>query len=61
MYNFLLYIDPGNGSYLVQAIIAAVLGVSFYFKSILFRIKSFFSRGKKQDEIKDDVNDPNEN
>jgi hypothetical protein len=39
--HHLLYIDPGSGSYLVQAIIAAVLGVAFSFKisgliSVLF-------------------------
>jgi hypothetical protein len=38
----LLYIDPGSGSYLVQVIIAAVLGVAFYFKTGWNWIKSFF-------------------
>ena len=45
---FLLYIDPGSGSYLVQVIIAAVLGIAFYFKTIWLRIKMFFGgRNKK--------------
>lgn len=48
----LLYIDPGSGSYLVQLIIAAVLGVVFYFKSYWYRIKSFFSRSRKKDSSK---------
>jgi len=39
MLSYLLYIDPGSGSYLVQAIIAAVLGVAFFFKNILTYIK----------------------
>jgi len=30
----LLYIDPGSSSFLVQAIIAAVLGIGFFFKNI---------------------------
>jgi hypothetical protein len=38
----LLYLDPGSGSYLIQVIIAAVLGVIFYFKSGWNWIKSFF-------------------
>ena len=46
--DLLLYIDPGSGSYLVQVIIAAVLGTLFYFKSLWFRIKSFFVRSKKE-------------
>jgi hypothetical protein len=46
----LLYIDPGSGSYLVQAIIAAVLGVAFFFKNIWAYIKAFFYRPRKKTE-----------
>lgn len=48
----LLYIDPGSGSYLLQVIIAAVLGVLFYFKNAWMWIKSWFIKGdkKKKDE-----------
>ena len=49
MNSFLLYIDPGSGSYVVQVIIAAVLGVAFYFKTIWLRIKIFFG-GRKKDQ-----------
>lgn len=45
---FLLYIDPGSGSFLVQAIIAAVLGISFFFKNIWAFIKSFFTRAPRK-------------
>jgi hypothetical protein len=51
---FQLYIDPGSGSYLVQLIIAGVLGVVFFFKRIghffsllWFSVKSFFSKSDK--------------
>lgn len=49
MQHFLLYIDPGSGSYLVQVIVAAVLGVAFFFKNIALAVKLFFHRifGKK--------------
>jgi len=50
MHIYIIYIDPGSGSFLVQAIIAAVLGVAVYFKNIRMKIKSFFSR-KNKDEI----------
>jgi hypothetical protein len=50
----LLYIDPGSGSYLVQVIIAAVLGVLFYFKSGWNWIKSFFVKQPPEKEDKDD-------
>ncbi|MFL5741256.1 MAG: hypothetical protein ACJ75B_13620 [Flavisolibacter sp.] len=47
----LLYIDPGSGSYLVQVIAAAVLGVVFFFKNLKLYIQDFFRRvfGKKKD------------
>jgi hypothetical protein len=44
----LLNIDPGSGSYLVQVIIAAILGGLFYFKNLWLRIKSFFMKSKKK-------------
>jgi len=46
----LLYLDPGSGSYLVQAIIAAVLGGLFYIKSAWRKIRTLFSREKKNQE-----------
>lgn len=53
-----LYLDPGSGSYLVQAIIAAILGAMFYFRNILWRVKAFFFRPKKEEKTGNDpVND----
>jgi hypothetical protein len=43
-----LYIDPGSGSYLVQVIVAAALGVAFFFRNIKTYIKSFFSRSSRK-------------
>jgi len=50
MKQFLLYIDPGSGSYLVQAIIAAVVGGLFYFKQKWLKVKGFFRRKKRGQE-----------
>ena len=51
MLQWLLYIDPGSGSYLVQVIIAAVLGIAFYFRNLVAYIRHFFSRfRRKKDE-----------
>jgi hypothetical protein len=49
MQLFALYIDPGSGSYLVQAIIAGILGAFFYFKNLWAGIISFFTRNRKKD------------
>lgn len=46
--QYLLYIDPGSGSYLVQVIIAAVLGVGFFFKNLRAWIRSIFIRSPKK-------------
>lgn len=46
----LAYIDPGSGSYFAQFILGILLGTSFFWKSILRRIKSFFL--KKEDNVK---------
>jgi hypothetical protein len=48
MQPFFLYIDPGSGSFLVQAIVAAALGVAFFFKNIRNYIRSFFYRSPKK-------------
>ncbi len=48
MLNFFLYIDPGSGSYLVQVIVAAALGIVFFFRNIKLYIQSFFSRFRKK-------------
>lgn len=50
----LLYIDPGSGSYLVQVLIAAVLGALFYFKTAWNWVKSFFVKPKPTSEEKED-------
>jgi hypothetical protein len=47
MHIYILYIDPGSGSYLIQVIIAAVLGVAVYFKNIRMKIRSFFTKKQR--------------
>jgi hypothetical protein len=42
--TFLLYIDPGSGSFLVQAIAAATLGIAFFFKNIKIYLRDLFTR-----------------
>ena len=51
----LLYVDPGSGSYLIQVIIAAVLGALFYFIGLWLKIKAFFYKPKKEDTEGEDI------
>lgn len=39
----LAYLDPGTGSYVLQMVIAGVLGAAFAIKMSWFRIKRFFA------------------
>ena len=44
MMQQLIYIDPGSGSYLIQALVAAVTGVLFFFKNIRLYLIDKFQR-----------------
>ena len=50
MHVTLLYLDPGSGSLLLQAIIGIVLGISVFFKTIRYKVMSFFGRRKDRSE-----------
>jgi hypothetical protein len=50
MQHLLIYVDPGSGSYLVQAIVAAALGAAYYVKTSWWRIKHFFRKKKKAED-----------
>jgi hypothetical protein len=53
----LAYLDPGSGSYLIQILIAALLGSAFVIKSFWNQIKNFFITlfgGKKKEESQDE-------
>lgn len=47
----LLYIDPGNGTLIVQIILAGITGALFYFGKLWSRIKEIFA--KKEQSFKD--------
>ncbi|MBS1615592.1 MAG: hypothetical protein JST06_05680 [Bacteroidetes bacterium] len=49
MNAFLLYIDPGTGSLLLQFLIGLALGVSMFFKAIRYKIRSLFGRKKESE------------
>jgi hypothetical protein len=47
------YLDPGSGSFILQLILAALLGSLFVFKSYWKKIINFL-RGKSDNEHKDE-------
>jgi hypothetical protein len=42
----LLYLDPGSGSMIVQALIAGALGFMMFFKNLKYKVARFFSKTK---------------
>lgn len=40
------YLDPGSGSFLIQLLIAGLVGAAFFLRSSWGRIKGFFTRPK---------------
>jgi hypothetical protein len=48
----LAYLDPGTGSFVIQGIIAAVVGAGFAIKMFWHRIKALFT-GKTMSEDED--------
>ena len=51
---FLLYLDPGSGSFLIQLLIAGVAGAGLAIAVSWQRIKRFFNRKKKVDTDDDE-------
>ncbi len=49
MTHLLAYIDPGSGSLIIQAAIAAVIAIPIFFRTQIARIVQTF-RGPKKDE-----------
>ena len=45
----LLYLDPGSGAMIVQALIAGTLGAVMFFKNIKIRVLSFLGVKAKSD------------
>lgn len=50
----LAYVDPGTGSYVIQLLIAAFIGISFSIKIFWKKIVRLFSKKSRPDEPKPD-------
>jgi hypothetical protein len=44
----LLYLDPGSGSLLLQAVIAGFLGIGIFFKNLKIYILHLFGKNRKK-------------
>lgn len=50
------YLDPGSGSFIIQMIIASLVGASFFIKTFWRNIKAFFAT-RFSTQSKDNNND----
>ncbi len=48
------YLDPGSGSYLLQVLVAGLLGASFAAKRFWGDIKGFFRKGSSRGSVSSD-------
>jgi hypothetical protein len=53
------YLDPGSGSFLIQLLIASLLGAAFVLRTSWSKIKSFFLRTSNESD--DEVEEQDEN
>jgi hypothetical protein len=54
---FLLYIDPGTGSLLLQMLLGAVAAVVLFYKRITFFFLKTFNKKKLEDKLKENNED----
>jgi hypothetical protein len=54
------YLDPGSGSFLIQLVIASLLGAAFVLRTSWSKIKSFFKRSPDGEEDAVDIQDEDE-
>jgi len=56
---FLLYIDPGSGSLLFQALLSGLLTIVVFFKRIVAYIKLRFGKAEETSELEKKEEDDN--
>jgi len=52
-----LYLDPGSGSFILQVLLASILGAGFAVKVYWKKIIGFFKKGKPEQKA-DEESDP---
>lgn len=54
MQSFLLYIDPGSGSMIIQLLIGAAVAVGVFFRKIKFFFLNLFNKKEKSSAIEEE-------
>lgn len=51
------YLDPGSGSFLLQILLAALLGIGVAVRASWSRIKKFFGKGQADETADEDADE----
>jgi hypothetical protein len=54
----LAYIDPGAGSLVIQAVIAGLVSIPFFFRSRIASVVGRFKRNQTEQDVKDSPENP---
>jgi hypothetical protein len=54
IHSFLLYIDPGSGSMIIQMLIGVAVAVGVFFRRIKFFFVNLFSKKEKSSGIEEE-------
>jgi hypothetical protein len=53
----LAYLDPGSGSFLIQILLAALLGIGVAVRASWSRIKKLFGKGQTDEQADEDADE----
>lgn len=53
----LAYLDPGSGSFLIQILLAALLGIGVVVRASWGRIKKLFGKGQADEQTDEDADE----
>lgn len=51
------YLDPGSGSFILQVLVASLVGIGFALRGYWGKIKSIFRKNQNDDDFSDEENE----
>lgn len=53
--NELAYLDPGSGSFIIQLLLASMVGAAFVIRTYWGKIRAFFNQSPKEENSQDNA------
>jgi len=48
------YLDPGSGSFILQVLVASLVGIGFVLRGYWSKVKNLFRKGNIEDDLTDE-------